>query len=77
MPAHDENGADHYKLGNGLQTINLIDIFVRQCQTNQEAVRLANVIKYLSRYRSKGGAADLRKAQDYLSWLIEEVEEKT
>ena len=76
MPANDQNGEDHYKLGNGLQAINLIDIFVNQCETTQEAVRLGNVIKYLSRYRTKGGLSDLKKAQVYLEWLIEEVEKK-
>lgn len=30
-----------------------------------------NIIKYLWRYREKGGTEDLRKAQVYLEWLIE------
>lgn len=34
----------------------------------------ANVIKYVSRYRKKNGLDDLNKAQVYLTWLIEEVE---
>ena len=29
-----------------------------------------NVIKYIARYRDKGGVADLEKAQHYLSKLI-------
>lgn len=33
-----------------------------------------NVIKYICRYRTKGGAADLQKARDYLEWLIEDWE---
>jgi len=33
-----------------------------------------NIIKYVSRWRQKGGAEDLRKAQVYLGWLIEEAE---
>ena len=33
-----------------------------------------NVIKYVSRYKKKGGVADLRKAQHYLQKLIETTE---
>lgn len=31
-----------------------------------------NVVKYLSRYRNKGGLEDLRKAEQYLGWVIED-----
>jgi len=30
-----------------------------------------NVIKYLARYKEKGGVQDLEKAQQYLGWLID------
>ncbi|MDW8337491.1 MAG: DUF3310 domain-containing protein [Tepidimonas sp.] len=33
-----------------------------------------NVIKYLARYRDKGGVEDLKKAAHYLQRLIEEEE---
>jgi hypothetical protein len=33
-----------------------------------------NVIKYLTRYQVKNGLEDLRKAKQYLDWLIEEEE---
>lgn len=33
-----------------------------------------NVLKYLARWRYKGGAGDLRKARHYLDLLIEELE---
>lgn len=37
----------------------------------------ANVIKYVTRWRDKGGIDDLRKAKDYIDILIEwEQEEK-
>ncbi len=29
-----------------------------------------NIIKYVSRYKHKGGVEDLKKAKDYLEWLI-------
>lgn len=32
-----------------------------------------NVIKYLWRWRDKGGVQDLEKAKVYLGWLIEEA----
>ena len=34
-----------------------------------------NVIKYIWRWRNKGGVEDLEKAQVYLFWLIESAEE--
>lgn len=34
-----------------------------------------NVIKYVCRYRSKGGIEDLRKAQTYLDYMMEEYEQ--
>ena len=34
---------------------------------------VANVIKYVSRYKVKGGLLDLQKARQYIDWLIEEV----
>lgn len=34
-----------------------------------------NIIKYITRYRRKGGVTDLYKAQEYMLWLIE-LEEK-
>ena len=30
-----------------------------------------NIIKYVSRYKNKNGVEDLKKAQQYLTWLIE------
>lgn len=42
------------------------DEFLAYCQ--------GNVLKYVWRWRHKGGVEDLRKAQVYLGWMIEEVE---
>lgn len=33
-----------------------------------------NCLKYLWRWRNKGGLEDLKKAQVYLGWLVEAVE---
>ncbi len=35
-----------------------------------------NVIKYVSRYKSKNGVEDLKKAKHYLELLIEQIEEE-
>lgn len=37
---------------------------------------LGNCLKYLFRFGRKNGVEDLRKAQDFLGWLIERLEEK-
>lgn len=35
-----------------------------------------NIIKYIWRWRKKGGVEDLKKAQVYLGWLIQSVEDE-
>lgn len=34
-----------------------------------------NIIKYIWRWRNKGGVEDLKKAQVYLGWLIQSAED--
>ncbi len=41
-----------------------------------ECYLAGNIIKYISRYTSKNGIEDLKKARVYLNWLIEFVEFK-
>lgn len=36
-----------------------------------------NILKYLARWRYKGGVEDLRKAQTYMNWLVEREEGKS
>ncbi len=36
-----------------------------------------NVIKYVSRWRKKGGVEDLRKAEVYLRWMIDSAINET
>ena len=33
-----------------------------------------NILKYIWRYEHKGGVEDLKKARQYLNWLIESFE---
>lgn len=35
-----------------------------------------NVLKYVSRWRHKGGVEDLKKASVYLNWMIESAEKE-
>lgn len=65
------NHPDHYTRG-GIECIAAIrasmtpDGFMDYCK--------GNVLKYLWRWRNKGGVEDLKKARVYLNWLIEEAE---
>lgn len=36
---------------------------------------IGNVIKYVSRWRKKGGEEDLKKAQVYLAWAVQSAEQ--
>lgn len=57
--------------------IEVID-YIKDTLTPEEFVGycLGNVIKYVSRWRKKGGIEDLKKAQVYLGWAVEKEEEK-
>jgi hypothetical protein len=63
----------HYQAG-GIETIEVIraklgpEGFGYYCE--------GNVLKYLTRWRYKGGVEDLRKAQVYLDWLLTEAQIK-
>ena len=58
----------HYIHG-GIETID----YIRAVLTNDqlEGYYLGNIIKYISRYKDKGGVQDLDKASVYLGWLKE------
>ena len=58
-------GGSHYKD----MKIQPIDYIVE----NEIPYREANVIKYVSRYKSKNGLEDLQKARHYLDLLIESM----
>ena len=65
---HTEPVAEHYTQGD-VECIEAIraaigpEQFIGHCR--------ANILKYVWRYRLKGGLADLKKAADYLDWLID------
>lgn len=59
----------HYHKG-GLECITVCDVMVEGLRP-VEAFRLANIVKYLWRYKQKNGKQDLEKARKYLDMLIE------
>lgn len=60
----------HYTTGD----IEVID-YIRDKLTPEEFTGycIGNVIKYVSRWRHKGGSEDLRKAEVYLNWAIDHL----
>lgn len=56
-------GGNHYK--------NMAIQPVQFCLANNLGFCEANVIKYVCRYKDKGGMADLQKAKHYLTILME------
>ena len=65
---HRQEGGDHYKK----QAVEPVEYIYLNGITYIEG----NVIKYVTRWRDKGGIADLKKAQHYLDILIQFEEEK-
>ena len=68
MKATDKQiGGNHYK-GMKIQPIEYI-------QANDLSYCEANVVKYVSRWKSKNGVEDLLKAKHYIELLIESQED--
>lgn len=61
-------GGDHYKNLNP-QPIDLLKSWLSHDE--YAGYLRGNVLKYLARYKEKGGVQDLEKAQQYLGWLID------
>ena len=61
-------GGDHYKA----KAVQPWDFII----ANGLGFLDGNIVKYVTRFRSKGGVEDLRKAQHYLEKLIEVEAEK-
>ena len=67
------NHPKHYKLGNGIETIDIIQSATSEIK-GIEAVCVGNILKYVCRYSKKNGLEDLKKAQWYLNHLIKKME---
>ena len=70
------NHPEHYKLNKEFEVIDIIDSHVDNINDGREAVYSANVLKYVLRYRSKGGIESLKKARWYLDRMISYMEER-
>jgi hypothetical protein len=66
------NHPNHYTFG-GIECIDAIRV-VTSGLSGFEAYCTGTVLKYLWRWKHKNGLEDLKKAEVYLRWLIEEVE---
>ena len=64
----DKINPDHYKQGK-VECIDALEAATTNL-TGIDAVCTANAIKYLWRWKDKGGADDLRKAQWYINKLL-------
>lgn len=62
------NHPRHYDLPGGGQTIDVIDDMLDDAEV--EGYYKGNIIKYIARYKGKGGAESLKKARWYLDKLI-------
>ena len=66
---------DHYSYYD-IQVIDFIRLVL--CNDYYSAIEgeyIGNILKYLLRYKFKGGSSDLYKLKDYLDFLIEEQED--
>ena len=69
---HDNvNCPKHYCKG-GVESIDFVKAAVSNL-SGFEAVCVANIIKYMWRYKEKNGLEDVMKAAKYLEWLQEEL----
>ena len=65
------NHPSHYTQG-GIECIKCIEASMKP-EGFQDYCK-GNVIKYIHRWRDKGGVEDLKKAKVYLNWMIESAE---
>ena len=60
---------NHYQSNKGIEVIDVIDAFTSEL-TGIEAFDVGNIIKYICRYKKKGGVQDLNKVIWYTEHLI-------
>ena len=64
----DPINPSHYKRG-GLESIDVIKAFTENLQ-GEEAFCTGNALKYLARWKEKGGQTDLSKARWYINRML-------
>ena len=67
------NHPNHYQNIAGVEAIDILNDVVKDLPGTQAAM-LWNTLKYLLRFQKKNGVEDLKKAQNYLQWLIDEID---
>jgi len=67
------NHPDHYKNIAGVEAIDILNDVVKDLPGKQAAM-LWNTMKYLLRFQKKNCVEDLKKAQNYLQYLIDDIE---
>lgn len=60
---------------NGVECIDIIEVITANL-TGKEAVCIGNAVKYLFRFKDKGGVEDLKKAIKYIEMAIDCEEKK-
>lgn len=68
LPRTQQIGGAHYKQ----YPIQPIDYILANGIPYMEG----NIVKYVTRWRTKGGIEDLRKAKHYIEWLIKHAQEE-
>lgn len=63
----------HYT-NNGIQPITIMK--ANMTKEKYRGLLEGNILKYPLRYEDKNGLEDLKKAKTYLTWLIEDIEER-
>lgn len=63
------NHPKHYMLPNGGESVDVIRMVLTH--EEYEGWCKGNLLKYIARYKQKGGVESLKKAKVYLDWLIE------
>ena len=66
------NHPNHYQNIAGVEAIDILNDVVKDLPGTRAAM-LWNTLKYLLRFQKKNGVEDLKKAQNYLQWLIDEI----
>ena len=60
---------DHYKTDDGIECVDAIRAMLGQ--ERFEGFCQGNILKYVWRFKKKGGKEDLEKAKTYMQWLID------
>lgn len=69
------NHPSHYQSANGMEVIDVIEAFTEDLH-GIIAFDVGNALKYVCRWKNKGGVEDLKKAVFYLNHAIEKERDK-